>query len=412
MKIGYLIQQEVELRQPPYNGPANHVREVVRSLQSIGHQVRVIFLAGGQLWKSDDLENFSAVIVPWADRGILRLFERLIRRVQSELKLPYAAFFESLRFAGACAQELSDFDLLYERATWVSYGAGLAAKRLGIPLVLEDNGDHLADLQAKGIAPRGIQRALSVFLMRQAVYRAVHVISTGEGWRRAFIARWGYPAGRVTTVENGTHLCEVLPHSALKIFNAPSASSEQTRLVYLGGFYPWHGIDILIPAFRAALQENPNLHLTLIGSGTGFADAQSKVKNAGIEARVTITGHLSPAEYAPILAAADIGLSPYCGWPEYSGLKILDYKAAGLACIASGEDGMPPTLTQDQTGLIVPPCDPKALKLAMLQLAQDPSLRLRMGIQNRKEAETLYTWEQTARRIDSVLQKLLSTYAR
>ena len=412
MKIGYLIQQEVELRQPPYNGPANHTRELVRSFQSLGHEVRVLFRAGDQLWMTDDLENFTHLVVPWADRGLLRILERLSRRIQYELKLPYAALFESLRFAGACTQELRGYDLLYERATWVSYGAGLAAKHLDIPLILEDNGDHLADLDAKGIAPRGLQRTLSLLLMKRAVFRAAHVISTGEGWRRAFISRWGYPPDHVTTVENGTHLCELLPHSALKIFTQPPTPTGRIRLIYLGGFYPWHGFDVLIPAFQAALQVNPNLHLTLIGAGSGMADALSKVKEAGLSAAVTFTGHLSPVEYAPILASADIGLSPYCGWPEYSGLKILDYKAAGLACIASGKDGMPPTLTHDQTGLIIHPCNPAALEAAILQLSGNYPLRIQMGQQNRLEAEQIYTWEQTARRIELVLANTVRGYTK
>jgi len=48
------------------------------------------------------------------------------------------------------------------------------------------------------------------------------------------------------------------------------------------------------------------------------------------------TGALSPKQYAPKLAALDIGVAPYCGATEFAGLKSLDYKAAGLAIIASG----------------------------------------------------------------------------
>ena len=103
------------------------------------------------------------------DAGTRRKMESAVRRVQYELRLPYAALFDSRRFANACTDELQGFDLLYERMSWVSYGGALASRRLDIPLVLENNGDHLADLEAKGIAPRGAQYRLSAALMGRTV---------------------------------------------------------------------------------------------------------------------------------------------------------------------------------------------------------------------------------------------------
>ena len=55
------------------------------------------------------------------------------------------------------------------------------------------------------------------------------------------------------------------------------------------------------------------------------------VHELGIEEWVVFTGHLSAHQFASHLAGADIGVSPYCGRVEYSGLKLLDYKSAGLA---------------------------------------------------------------------------------
>src|SRR5690606_4398730 len=132
-------------------------------------------------WRSDDLEEFHPVASAWLDRGPLRLVERGVRRLQWELKLPYAAMFESVRFADVCRRELRGWDVLYERLGWVAYGGALAARSLNTPLVFEDNGDAMLDLEAKQIAPKGLQRRLSVALMRRAVGQADHVVSTGAG---------------------------------------------------------------------------------------------------------------------------------------------------------------------------------------------------------------------------------------
>jgi glycosyltransferase involved in cell wall biosynthesis len=407
MRIGYLIQQGAEIRHPPFNGPANHVREVTAALGRAGHRVRVLVGLDRRIWRSDDLEVFEPITAKWLDHGPLRLAERGIRRLQSELRLPYAALFESIRFSQACVQELQGVDLLYERTSWVGYGGALAARRLNVPLILEDNGDALFDLESKGIAPQGWQRRLSLALMRRTVAQATHVVSSGAGWREQFIQRWQFAADRITTIENGTALVSMLDRGQLRSFSGAADVAEPVTLVYLGGFYPWHGVPALLEALSRARQRGVNARLLMIGSGDGFAAAQELVGRLDLHDHVTMAGQRTPAEYAPMLASADIGLSPYCGWPEFSGLKVLDYKAAGLPTIGSGRDGHPPTLAHERTGLIVPPCEVEALAQAIMRLCSDRTLRRRMGQAARIEAEALHGWEQTVTRLERLLVDLL-----
>ncbi len=406
MRIGYLMQLGEEVRHPPFSGPANHVRQVIFELIRRGHAVRLLARLDGRIWKTDDLTTFEPVTVRWMDRGLLRWVERAIRRVQYELKLPYLGFFESLRFALACRQELADCHVLLERFSWMGYGGVLASRMLGVPLALEYNGDPLADLEAKKSAPQGLQRFISCRLMRNVFRNAAFVVASGEGWRRSCIDRWGVPIDKVQTVENGSELVHLLKREQLRAFQEPWESTGSIRLVYLGGFYPWHGIHILLPACAAALQHGVQLELTLIGGGDGLEEACQLANELGLQGRVTFTGRLPADAYASYLATADIGLAPYCGWQEYSGLKLFDYKAAGLACIASGEDGQPVTLRHGVTGWIVPPCDTEALCEAILHLASDRELVRRMGQAARLEAETCHGWEQTGEKVEQILQRL------
>ena len=211
MKIGYLMQEDAaDIRNKPFSGPSTHVRQVFQQLRELGHTTRLIARFDAHIWKSDDLINFDPVTVPWLDRGPLRWFERAVRRIQFDLALPYLTFFESLRFAAACCQELDGFDLLYERMSWMGYGGGLASSRMDIPLILENNGDHLTEMEILGLAPRGLQRWVSVQLMAWGVKQAVHVVAAGDGWRTKCIDRWGLPPERVTTIDNGCELVNLL----------------------------------------------------------------------------------------------------------------------------------------------------------------------------------------------------------
>jgi glycosyltransferase involved in cell wall biosynthesis len=411
VKIGYLMQLGAEIRQPPFNGPANHIRHVVAALEARGHQVFVLFRIQDQIWLAESLDKYHLITVPQMDRGLFRLFERTIRRIQSVLALPYLNLFDSLRFAAACRQNLAGIDLFYERTSWMGFGGALASRQTGIPLVLEDNGDHLDDLEAKGIAPQGLQRQLSLWLMRWAVSQAQYVISSGQGWRQRFIERWKYPANRTTVVENGTDLVRMLQRVDLKNFRDPSNDENPLQIVYLGGFYPWHGVPILLKAFARARQQQANLKLLLIGAGEGLAEAQTLAQQLQIKADVTFAGHQPQEAYASMLADADVGTSPYCGWPEYSGLKIFDYKAAGLPTIASGVAGNPQTIRHGETGWIVPPCDEDMLYRTLLEIGSDRNRLRVMGRAARLEAETLHDWGHTVQCLETTFEQVLNSSA-
>ena len=406
MKIGYLMQLGTDIRFPPFNGPANHTRHVVAELQRRGHSVHVLFNLERETWLSDGLDRFEQVTIKWTEYGPFRVIEKLTRRIQALLGLPYAGWFESVRFAAACIQMLKECDLLYERTSWLGYGGSLASRWLGTPLILEDNGDHLVDLEAKGIAPKGFQRWLALQLMKISVMQATQVISSGDGWRTQFIHRWRFEPNKITAVENGTTLVEILARQDLRSFRQP-VKQDLVRLVYLGGFYAWHGVHILLKSFQRSLEHGLKAELLFIGAGEEMRSAHAQVDALDLNEHVVFKGQLLPEEYAPLLASADIGLAPYCNWPEFSGLKIFDYKASGLPAIVSGQEGMPRIIKHGETGWIVPPCDEDALFKAIMTLGFEAPQRRRIGQAARLDAEKSHGWSHTADRLEAIFMNVL-----
>lgn len=397
-----------DIRQTPFTGPSNHVRQIFNELRNLGHQVRLLAAFDRKIMKSDDLENFSEVKIPiWNNVG-LRILEKGIRRVQSELRLPYLALFNSFRFAAACHQELIGYNILYERMGWMGYGGNLASKLNHIPLILEVNGDHLNELKMLKMEPHGAQRWISIQLMGWAIRRASYSVTTGEGWRSSHIERWGVAPSRVSVIENGTELVRLLTRERLGCFRQEEVTNDITSLVYVGAIEPWNGIQILIRSISKVIHEGINVRLEIVGAGSLFDDIKRQVVELGLESCVHFSGNLAIKQVAEILSDADIGLSPYCGRTEYSGLKLLDYKAAGLATVVSGLNGEPKIIKHGRTGLIVPPCDEDQLKNAIVMLCSDVELRRKMGKEARIEAEELHDWSNSAKKLEEIFLTLLN----
>jgi glycosyltransferase involved in cell wall biosynthesis len=392
----------------PLSGAAVHVRQVFDEVKKLGHQVTLLANLDGHACSTDNLVTFKPITVNWLDRGPIHLFERGVRRIQSELRLPYTAFFESLRFALACRQALADCDIFYERMGWMGFGGALASRWLGIPLVLEVNGDHISEMELRGNAPSGMQLRISSWLTKIAAHQPASIIATGEGWRQRFIKRWGVDPSKVTVVENGSQAVSEINRDQLACFSDCSVNQQPATVLYIGGFEPWHGLHILIQATARAVSQGSLLKLVLVGTGSELAEIKRLVQELNLETRVTLTGQLDFSELIDYLIAADIGVSPYCGRVEYSGLKLLDYKAAGLAIISSGENGQPAVIKHGQTGWIVPPCNVEALSEAMVILAVDADLRHQLGRQARIEAENCHSWRNSAEQLEKIFVSLTS----
>ena len=219
-----------------------------------------------------------------------------------------------------------------------------------------------------GIAPKGLQRAVSVGLTGWAARRTDHVISAGAGWARQFADRWRVPESKITVVENGSEIVELLERERLRCFAEPAEGAAPVRAVYVGSLDPWQGLPAIVSATHAVRAQGVDLRLTIIGDGRDRGAIESAVNELGLRQQVTMAGWLPPAKMAEELAQCEIGVSAYAGRKEFSGLKLLDYKADGLATISSGAGGEPKVLRDGVTGRIVPPGSQSDLTAALLEL--------------------------------------------
>ncbi len=210
MKISYIMQNGVNIITPPFDGPAEHVRNVVFELKRLGHEVDVLIQLKKSYFLSHDLLHFEEIDPHKKDQKILLMVEKVIRRIQSTFHLPYFALFESLRFSRICRHYLPNTEIFLERISWMGYGGTFAKKSLKKPSVIEFNGDPIHDLDAKKESPKGIQLRISKFLYRFVLRNTEKIIASGEGWRDNLVNNWQVPSDKIVTIENGTTLVDLL----------------------------------------------------------------------------------------------------------------------------------------------------------------------------------------------------------
>jgi glycosyltransferase involved in cell wall biosynthesis len=121
----------------------------------------------------------------------------------------------------------------------------------------------------------------------------------------------------------------------------------------------------------------------LVGAGPQRDAIQAEVRRLGLETSIELLGQRS--DVGELMSTGDVfALSSRSeGLP----ISILEAMAAGLPVVASAVGGVPELVVGEETGLLVPPGDPKRLSDALARLLDDRELRQRLGEQGRRRIE-------------------------
>ena len=96
----------------------------------------------------------------------------------------------------------------------------------------------------------------------------------------------------------------------------------------------------------------------------------------GVSDRLKLGGFIN--RVADVYGAADVIAVPSTAPDPLPG-AALEAAAAGCAVIAAAHGGLPEIISDERTGLLVPPSDPAALAAGLARLIDDPRLRSTLG---------------------------------
>ena len=288
-------------------------------------------------------------------------------------------------------------------------------KRLGIPVVYEVRAfweDAAAD---HGTAAEGSLRyRLTRRLETHALHKAQHVVTICEGLRGDIAAR-GILADKITVIPNAVDI-EAFepggqPDEALKVRMGLGGA---TVVGFIGSFYAYEGLDLLLDALPALLQRRPDVRVLLVGGGPQDAALKAQAARLDLADKVVFTGRVPHTEVQRYYDLVDV-----LAYPRHSmrltelvtPLKPLEAMAQGRLLVASDVGGHRELIRHGETGWLFKAGSAQALADAITSLLDSrerwPDLR-RAG---REFVERERNWGASVACYRPVFEQLIETGA-
>lgn len=176
------------------------------------------------------------------------------------------------------------------------------------------------------------------------------------------------------------------------------------KIVTTSSLIPRNGLDTLVKAC-ALLSSKLDWQLTIAGDGP---ERQSlEILAHGLP--VKFLGRVPGAKIPQLLHTSNIFVRP--SRFEGFGSSFIEAMAAGLPVIGTPVGGITDFLTDNQTGLLVPIDDAKALAAAITRLATNKRLWQKLSRAGKVLVRTRYSWDKVAQQVWFQWQKIIQPTA-
>lgn len=294
-----------------------------------------------------------------------------------------------------------DLAALKPRLIHAHFGRGGAvalplARALGVPLAVTfHGGDATKETHYRRRAIPTIYQRRMAALMREAAL--FHCVS--DHIRDVLLAR-GFPATKLRVIRLGIETDPPV---------VPPAAETKPYLLFVGRFVEKKGAAHLLDAMRFVREGGDMTELVLIGDGPlGAALRREAASLTG----VNFLGWQPPAEVRArmrgALALVVPSVTAASGDEEGLPTVVLEAMAQGTPVIGSRHSGIVEAITDDASGLLVPPGDAHALADAMARLIADPGLRARLGAAGRRTVVERFDAKTQSHALEDVFLSLAS----
>jgi glycosyltransferase involved in cell wall biosynthesis len=220
---------------------------------------------------------------------------------------------------------------------------------------------------------------------RIELLRAARVVATAGPRFAATVAEFaGLRTEDIALLPFGVNLELFTPR------DAPPTDRAGRCVGFFKGFRPVYGAVDLVQAMPAVLAAVPGVRFELIGDGPELGRCRELAESLGVARAIDWCGRVPHAEVPARIARWDVSVMP--SHRESFGVAALESSAMRVPVVATNVGGIPDTVIDGRTGLLVDPGSPADLAAAIVRLLLDEPLRRRMGDAGRAYVEERYAW--------------------
>ena len=281
------------------------------------------------------------------------------------------------------------FDIVHAHMLPRDGHAGLlVARALGVPFALTIHGTDIFHYFIPGQQPW----PRNVMIAREA--DALMAVSS---LLMSHVSPYRGDAGISCVVPNGVDLSLVPQQTA----NRPRA------VISVGTLKARKCMDRTLEAFAGLSGEYPDATLTIVGIGEMEAQLKARIRELGLESRVTLTGGLPHEEVIRRMAESDLFVLP--SWGEGYGIVYIEAMAAGCIAVGAQKEGIEDTITHGENGFLVPAGDTEATQRVMRDVFSNREAYAQLRERGRQDARAL-TWARNAQTVEAIYGKVLESW--
>lgn len=284
-------------------------------------------------------------------------------------------------------------------------------RKLGIPVVYEIRAfweDAAVDHGTTN--PGSLRYRATRGLETRAIQRADHVFTICEGLRADIVAR-GVPSSKVTVIPNAVNV------ESFQLASPPDPAllaklglTGSTVIGFIGSFYAYEGLDLLVAALPQLLAARPDIKLLLVGGGSQEANLRQQAQALGVADKVVFAGrvpHQDVNKYYDLIKVLAYPRHPMRLTELVTPLKPLEAMAQGQLFVASDVGGHKELVQHNQTGVLFKAGSADALAESLLGLLNHPALWPVLKTNGRAFVENVRNWKNSVASYVGPYQSLL-----
>jgi PEP-CTERM/exosortase A-associated glycosyltransferase len=268
-------------------------------------------------------------------------------------------------------------DILHAHSPVLNAIAALrVGRKLGIPVVYEIRAFWEDAAVDHGTGKEwGVRYRLTRAMETYALQRVDAVTTICEGLRGDILAR-GIPQQKVTVIPNAVNIADFNPGEAPEQQLARDLGIEdKTVLGFVGSFYAYEGLNILLQALPALLSQNPDIRVLLIGGGPEEQQLKALAAQLGVQDKVMFTGRVPHVDVQRYYNLIDVLVYPRLQMrltDLVTPLKPLEAMAQGRLIVASDVGGHLELIEDGKTGVLFAAGNPESLATELMALLKTP----------------------------------------